>query len=118
MKRRWIRHRLAAKCAPFSRQWLRFYLNFFLQVRTFARLKVQFAAFRGQARLEGSDRKPSDSEASVAVTLYFKMADTGKANALSEKKQSRIGPRVQQGSRASRAGRLRRCLSACLHHIA
>ena len=38
------------------------------------------------------------NEASVAVTIYFKMADTGKAI----QKQERIGPRLQQGSPTSR----------------
>jgi hypothetical protein len=47
------------------------------QVRTFIKVEVQSPAFHGQARLEES-AGTQRNEASVAVTLYFKMADTGK----------------------------------------
>jgi hypothetical protein len=45
---------ISRELRPQFRKWLRFYLDFLLQVRTFARLEVQFAAFHGQARLEES----------------------------------------------------------------
>jgi hypothetical protein len=61
------------------------------------------------------------NEASVAVTLYFKTADTGKANALSKRKSEsdRVCSREpnQPESRRSRRRVKRREIMARLHHL-
>ena len=67
------------------RKWLRFYLDFCSKYGHSPRSKSSVALF--MAKLASKNQPEAKrNEASVAVTLYFKMADTGKANALSKSK--------------------------------
>ena len=85
MKRRLIPRRLAANCAHSSAKWLRFYLDFCSKYGHSRDLKSSFPLF--MAKLASKNQPEAKrSEASVAVTLYFRMAITGKANALSKSK--------------------------------
>ena len=70
---------------PQFRKWLRFYLDFCSKYGHSPGLKSSLPLF--MAKLASKNQPEAKrSEASVAVTLYFKMADTGKANALSKSK--------------------------------
>jgi hypothetical protein len=82
------------------RKWLRFYLDFCSKYGHSPRWKSSVPLF--MAKLASKNQPEAKrNEASVALTLYFKMADTGKANALSKSK-SESDRVLQQGSPTSR----------------
>jgi hypothetical protein len=65
------------------RKWLRFHLDFCSEYGHSPGLKSTLPLF--MAKLASKNQPEAKrNEASMAVTLYFKMADTGKANALSK----------------------------------
>ena len=68
---------ISRELRPQFRKWLRFYLDFCSN----SSLPLFVATLPSKNQPEAKR-----SEASVTVTLCFKMADTGKANALSESK--------------------------------
>ena len=76
---------ISRELRPQFRKWLRFYLDFCSKYGHSRDLKSSLSLF--MAKLASKNQPEARrSEASVAVTLYFKMADTGKANALSKSK--------------------------------
>jgi hypothetical protein len=76
---------ISRELCPHFRKRLRFYLDFCSKYRHSPGLKSSLPLF--MAKLASKNQPEAKrSEASVAVTLYFKMADTGKANALSKSK--------------------------------
>jgi hypothetical protein len=76
---------ISRELRPQFRKWLRFYLDFCSKYGHSPDSKSSLPLF--MAKLASKNQPEAKrSEASVAVTLYFKMADTGKANALSKSK--------------------------------
>ena len=76
---------ISRELRPHFRKWLRFYLDFCSKYGHSPGSKSSLPLF--MAKLASKNQPEAKrSEASVAVTLYFKMADTGKANALSKSK--------------------------------
>ncbi len=85
MKRRWIRHRLAANCAHSSTSGCASTSIFCSKYGHSPGSNSSLPLFVAKPASKNQP-EAKRSEASVAVTLYFKMADTGKANALSKSK--------------------------------
>jgi integron integrase len=76
---------ISRELRPHFRKWLRFYLDFCSKYGHSPRSKSSVPLF--MAKLASKNQPEAKrNEASVAVTLYFKMADTAKANALSKSK--------------------------------
>jgi hypothetical protein len=76
---------ISRELRPHFRKWLRFYLDSCSKYGHSPRSKSSVPLFR--AKLASKNQPEAKrNEASVAVTLYFKMADTGKANPLSKSK--------------------------------
>ena len=76
---------ISRELRPQFRKWLRFYLDFCSKYGHSRDLKSSLPLF--MAKLTSKNQPEAKrSEVSVAGTLYFKMADTGKANALSKSK--------------------------------
>ena len=74
---------ISRELRPQFRKWLRFYLDFCSKYGHSPGLKSSLPLFI--AKLASKNHPEAKrSEASVAVTPYFKMADTWKANALSK----------------------------------
>jgi hypothetical protein len=76
---------ISRELRPQFRKWLRFYLDFCSKYGHSPGLKSSLPHFMGKLASKNQP-EAKRGEASVAVTLYLKMADTGKANALSKSK--------------------------------
>jgi hypothetical protein len=87
---------ISRELRPHFRKRLRFYFDFCSKYGHSPMSKSSLPLFI--AKLASKNQPEAKrNEASVAVTLYFKMADTGKANALSKSKS--------ESDRACRVGK-------------
>lgn len=80
---------ISRELRPHFHEWLRFYLDFSSNYGHPPGSQSSLPLFMAKLALK-SQPEAKRNEASVAVTLYFKMADMGQANALSRRQAPRL----------------------------